>query len=388
MHLAEMAMIRTVPAAAVYLALTRRCPLSCAHCSTESALNSEQYSAEPFRNLVASFTQDNHPQMIAMSGGEALLRADLVHDLAMTGRLSGVRSYLLSGMYFARDGRPIPPPLVRAIGSVDHFAASLDEFHEREVSRRDVFRALHQVMDLNQDVSLQLTGRNEDDPYLAGLVADVRREFADRVPMLIGYVKPTGRASQWMAEATSQPTSDGPADPVPCDLVTWPLVTFDGTVFGCCNQDLLEGARPPHLIIGHAAQDGWPVLRERFLGRHLLRAIRAFGPHYTRARFGDGCAGKGYCGTCVGLNDQPGISAKIQSYLESPSGRVVEATIRDLMEHPQPEDFVRRAGATRYSDLVTLGWDGGRPPDGRLPDLVGTGSRSAVDASEGSSCAD
>jgi hypothetical protein len=378
MHLAEMALLRPVPAAAVFLALTRRCPLSCAHCSTDSALDSEQYSEVPFRTLVSSFTQGDHPQILAMSGGEALLRADLVHDLAVTARQSGVRSYLLSGMYFAREGRAIPVRLARTIGTVDHFAASLDEFHEREVSRRDVFRALHQVMELAGQVSLQLTGRDDEDPYLVGLVADVRREFSDQVPMLVSYLKPTGRARQWLREPAVSPLADGPATPAPCELAAWPLVTWDGTVFGCCNQDLLEGARPPHLIIGHAAQDNWPTLRERFLGRHLLRAIRAFGPHHTRARFGDGCAGRGYCATCVGLHDQPRLADNLARYLESPSGRVVEAGVRDMLEHPGPQDFVRRLGAARYSDLVTLGWDGASQSAVRPGSPAGQGSRSSA----------
>jgi pyruvate-formate lyase-activating enzyme len=363
MHLAEMAMLRTVPAAAVFLSLTRRCPLSCAHCSTDSALDSEQYAEEPFLALVGSFAPDDHPQIIAMSGGEALLRAELVRDLATTARLAGVRSYLLSGMYFARDGRAIPPRLARAIAAVDHFAASLDEFHEREVGRRDVFRALRQVMDLTGQVSLQLTGRGDDDPYLAGLVADVRREFGDRVPMLVGQVSPLGRARQWLpgrpgrrASVSASVTPAALPQPSPCDLAAWPLVTYDGTVFGCCNQDLLEGARPPHLIIGHAAADGWPVLRDRFMSRQLLRSIRVFGPRYTQARFGGGCADDGYCASCVGLGRQPQAAERLDDYLASPGGRGLETALREVIERPDPRDFSRRVGSPRYSDLVLLGW--------------------------------
>jgi pyruvate-formate lyase-activating enzyme len=356
MHLAEMGLLRTVPAAAVFLALTRRCPLSCLHCSTSSALDSEQHGEEPFRALIGSFTREDHPQIIAMSGGEALLRADLVRDLATAARLTGTRSYLLSGMYFARGGRAIPPRLARAIAAVDHFAASLDEFHEREVSRADVFRGLRRVMELTGQVSLQLTGRGDDDPYLAGLVADVRAEFGDRVPMLVGEVSALGRAREWLPERAKRPTA--PPRPNPCDRAAWPLVTYDGTVFGCCNQDLVEGARPPHLIIGHAAEDGWPVLRERLMSRQLLRSIRVFGPRYTQVRFGGGCADGGYCDTCIGLSREPDLADRLDDYLASTTGQVMETSLRQAVEGQGADDFIRRQGSARYSDLVLLGWSG------------------------------
>ena len=43
MHLMEVLELRPVPGAALFLAVTRRCPLSCAHCSTNSMLSSEEH---------------------------------------------------------------------------------------------------------------------------------------------------------------------------------------------------------------------------------------------------------------------------------------------------------------------------------------------------------
>lgn len=164
MHLLEIGAIRNKPAAGLYLALTRRCPLSCAHCSTDSSSTSEQHPETPFRRLVESFEQETRPDLLLMSGGEALLRAALVADLARTARSVGTRSYVLSGMWFARENRRLPAPVSAAIREVDHFAASLDEFHEREVGRADVFRAMHRIRELVPHVSFQLTGRGTTIP--------------------------------------------------------------------------------------------------------------------------------------------------------------------------------------------------------------------------------
>ncbi|MDN5856398.1 MAG: radical SAM protein, partial [Actinomycetia bacterium] len=164
MHLADITRLRTVPAAAVYLALTRRCPLSCAHCSTESSMRSEQYPADPFHRLVDSFGAADRPEMICMSGGEALLRADLVRRLSARAHEVGTGVLLLSGMYFARGGRAIPAAVRDAVRGVDHFSASLDAYHEREVDRREVFRALRRIPEWGPQVSLHITGLDDDDP--------------------------------------------------------------------------------------------------------------------------------------------------------------------------------------------------------------------------------
>lgn len=358
MHLAEMAVLRAVPAAGVFLALTRRCPLSCAHCSTESTMDGAEHAERPFRRLVASFTDEDHPVFIAMSGGEALLRPRLVRDLAESARRAGTRSYLLSGLFFARDGHAIPRAVRAAISAVDHFAVSVDRHHEREVGRRDVFRVLHEVRSGGTQVSLQLTGDGDDDPYLAELVREVRREFADDVPMFVVPVRPVGRARTLRRPAPVVPAPDemGPV-PAPCEMAAWPLVTYDGTVFACCNQELVEATRPPHLVLGHADDDSWPVLRERHLSRPLLRAVRTIGPRYTQSRFGSESRPEtGYCGSCVALQRDGLLAERVAAYLDSPRGHVLEQGVRALVERGDPYGFAHRHGIGRYGELVTLGW--------------------------------
>ncbi|NEE37348.1 radical SAM protein, partial [Streptomyces sp. SID7982] len=84
---------------------------------------------------------------------------------ARSGALPGRRG----GAFPGRRSGAIPPAILRAIRSVDHFSASLDIHHEREVPRADVFRALHLVREEGVAVSLHLTGTGASDPYLADL---------------------------------------------------------------------------------------------------------------------------------------------------------------------------------------------------------------------------
>lgn len=364
MHLHEMAALRTKPAAGLFMALTRRCPLSCAHCSTTSSMTSEQYGEEPFRAIAGSFTAESHPGVLLLSGGEALLRPELVGDLAEVARRAGTKSYVLSGMYFAREDHRLPAPVRRALGKVDHLAASLDEFHEKEVSRAQVFRALHEIRELVPGVSFQLTGRDEADPYLAGLVEDVRKEFDDTVPILVGFVSQVGRGrtlSGALPIDRSSTAAEVTADP--CDRASWPLVHYDGTVFACCNQDLVERVRPPHLIVGDAATDSWEVIRRRFLDRAVLRTIRVLGPSFIANKFRPEISDiRGMCGTCVALvkpedTTGEGIEQQLAAYLATPQGAALEAAARELVDAQDPTGFsVRRT--QRYGELVTLGWEG------------------------------
>lgn len=334
MHLAELLTQRARPAAGLLLALTDRCPLSCAHCSTDSRMDSPQPDGEPLLRLVGSFTAEDHPQLIFMSGGEPLLRPALVTELARLAGSTGTRSCLLSGMFFARQG--VPAPIRRAIGNLDHFSASIDLFHEREVSRDLVFAALRVIADLVPAISLHIAAH--DDGYVDTLLADVRRAFGTNIPALVTPVQPTGRATAFVSQrADPQRGAD------PCEFASWPLVDIDGTVFACSRQSLARRHRPGHLVLGHAATDSWPQLLRRAEADPILRAVRVLGPvESARRANGRQCAGA--CQTCVALTDAPPVSAATQTLAGQMLSRV------------RPRDLARRWGAGRHAELVEVGW--------------------------------
>ncbi|CAM5496673.1 hypothetical protein SBADM41S_01393 [Streptomyces badius] len=103
MELAELVARRPFPAAGLLLGLTRRCPLSCAHCSTGSGLSTRQEpDAAQLERFVGSFTTENRPDVVMLTGGEPLLLPALAERLSTLARESGSRTALLSGMFFAR----------------------------------------------------------------------------------------------------------------------------------------------------------------------------------------------------------------------------------------------------------------------------------------------
>jgi len=351
-HAAEVLALRTVPAAGVFLSLTRRCPLHCAHCSTRSSPDAEQHPAELFLRLADSFTSDCRPELVSLTGGEPLLRPRLVRELARRCHQAGARVELLSGAFFLRGGT-IPRRIREAVGELDHLAVSIDRFHEAEVPRAAVLGLLAELAAAGMDVSVQLTGEGEGDPYLDEAIADVRARLGDRVPMFVGLLGPGGRAADWLPPA---PPPSSPPVAYGCDAASWPVVSFDGRVVACCNQEAVDGPTPEHLLLGHVATDGWPVLRRRALRLASLRAIRTYGPRWLAEREGLGCA-VGVCESCH-LLAAPGLEDRMQALIESPVGALMEHTASGVPAGAQAAVTSAAAmGIPAYAELGLLGLD-------------------------------
>ncbi|ARF72634.1 radical SAM protein [Kitasatospora albolonga] len=350
MELAELVGLRPFPAAGLLLGLTRRCPLRCGHCSTGSDLTvREEPDAGQLLRFVGSFTEENRPDVVMLTGGEPLLLPTLTGELSFLARRAGSRTAVLSGMFFARS-REIPPAILRAIAQVDHFSASLDVHHEREVARADVFRALHRIRESGVSVSFHLTGTGAADPYLADITRAIEREFGGRVPCLVNEVRPFGRAASWARPARSGPD---PSAAAPCSMAAWPVVAFDGTVLACCNQDTVDRRpAPAHLDLGHIGSDDWGTVRRRALESPVLRMIRAVGPAHLAARSGAAPRPGSYCDGCRALDGDEAVAAGARAVAAGPAGALLDLTAALRGAQGGPEGVVRRHGCPAYAPLV------------------------------------
>jgi pyruvate-formate lyase-activating enzyme len=357
-ELAELIDRRPEPGAGVLVTLTQRCPLRCAHCSSSSTMDGSEPGAAALRDFVASFAGGPAPDVLMLTGGEPLLRPDLVADLAGTARRAGTRSAVLTGAFFARGGRT-PERIRRAIDAVDHFSVSTDPFHEREVPLDDVLHLLREVLDRGVPASLHLTAAGPADPYVDAVVARVRRSLGQAVPMLVNTVRPVGRAAAW-AGAGPVDAADGRV--LPCAMAAWPVVAHDGAVVACCHQPVIDRRPvPDHLLLGDIARDGWPVVRQRALASPVLRMVRAVGPAHLYARFGapdDPRAAAGYCAGCRHLGDRPDVVEAARRAGGGPVGALLDRAAADAQRAGGAVGFVRRYGSPRHADLVAPPADG------------------------------
>ncbi|WP_069812301.1 radical SAM protein [Streptomyces sp. TP-A0874] len=360
MRLAEIIGLRPQPAAGLLVTLTRRCPLSCAHCSTGSGpASAERPDPGDLRRFVASFTGRDRPEVMMLTGGEPLLMPGLVRDLALSAREKGTRTAVLSGMFFAR-ARTVPKAVLRAAASVDHFSASLDLHHEREVPREKVFAALRELSATGTRVSLHLTGTGPDDPYLAEATAAVDREFGGTLPVLVNEIRAFGRAAAWARPARAVRTDDGAA-PAPCAMAAWPVVAFDGTVIACCNQHAVDRRPvPPHLRLGHVAEDTWGTVRARALDSPLLRMVRTVGPLHLRARHAPNePPAASYCDACHQLSALPGAVAAAERTASGAAGALLDLTVSRGRSAHGATALVRAHGCAPYAAWVERPAPGG-----------------------------
>jgi hypothetical protein len=314
---------------------------------------SEEGAAGKLIAFVGSFSTETRPEILAMSGGEVMLRPRLVRELAERARSVGTRSVALSGMFFASSNR-IPPPIKEAIHALDHFSASIDAFHEREVPRINVLRVLESLIADGKDVSIHICGRDADDPYLEGVIEDVQRTFDGTVPMFVNHISSFGRAREWLGPHAAVRREK--IDANPCGSAAWPLVAFDGTVVACGNDDVVIGPAPEHLRLGHIDTDDWSAIRARCVNFSMIRAIRLFGPEYLADHLSQRAfASAGYCATCMNLSLEPALHRRVEEIMNRRSTVTIEQYVSTMQVSAGAVSFARRHGMARYAELVTCG---------------------------------
>ncbi|MEU9272129.1 radical SAM protein [Streptomyces sp. NPDC048251] len=352
MRLAELMALRQRIVAGALVSLTERCPLSCAHCSTAATRRGRDLDSAALLGFLRTFTPADRPDVLMLTGGEPLLRPGLVIEAAVAARARGTRTAVLSGAFFA-DGGSLPPTVCEVARAVDHFSLSLDAFHERQVPRRNVFDVLDALLGTGVAVSLHLLADGPADPYPDEVGAQVRRRFGTDVPMLVGQVRPVGRGG------TLRPLPRPPAGPdpwaaAPCDMAAWPVVTTDGTVTACCNQDVADRrVRPGHLGLGDIRTTTWQTVRERAQASPMLRMIRTVGPVHIATRAG--LPAGGYCATCHRLDGSDAARDWTDRAGTGPAGELLQSAAVHRGETGGPAALVARHGPARHAHLVDPG---------------------------------
>jgi hypothetical protein len=296
-----------------------------------SSLHLAESDADPLRAIVDSFTPQDHPRFVCLTGGEPLLRPELVAELTRTAQASGAKVVMATGGFFAAKPT-VPPAIQRALDGIDHVVLSMDAFHEPEVPRHQAIKLLRGVLQRGQGASVQLVGTGPDDPYVLDTIDDLRTNFDDEVAILVGKLVPVGRGADL---GTVRLLPRGPAEPdltaiqaEGCPMLSWPVITDDGSVVACCDQFVVDGAAASHLRIGRADQLTWPQIREFVENRPLSRAIRVFGPRYLAARSDPTALQAGACTTCRGLGERPEVLATAEELVSTATMPAIEHHVR------------------------------------------------------------
>ena len=308
-----------------------------------------------FVRFVDTFTVDDHPELLAISGGEAFLRPAL---LQRPRRARGPRRLQDRGPVGHVLGEGPPDP-------------AADQARDRRagpllLQPRRLPRARGQAGPTSTARSTRCSPRARTSACTSSAwtpttptssSAPRRSASASTTACRCSSTASARAAAPRSGTRTSAPE---PSDePSPCALAAWPLVAFDGTVVACGNEDVVDGPAPAHLRLGHANVDGWPADPRALadVGTCSARSARS-APSTSLARHGSATiVCNGYCQTCRQFSDDPGfVERASRTYMDTPVRRAHGgAGLRDGA--PRGREPASCAGSrwARYADLVTLG---------------------------------
>ena len=125
------------------LSMTKACPLSCGHCSAATVPASMHGSVSIPSADVLRYCAEM-PELarrgltsISLTGGEPVLALDHVAALSRAAREAGIRTTLVTGLYWAA-GAATRRKVIAALPCVDSWNISWDRFHAAEVKLANV----------------------------------------------------------------------------------------------------------------------------------------------------------------------------------------------------------------------------------------------------------
>jgi len=303
------------------ISVTRRCPLSCAHCITRSGPD----AAEPLlSDAHAAQWADELPHLqarglshLSFTGGEPLLSVRAVSRLSAAAARLGIANYVVTSAAWAISSIAACRMVAR-LPDVSHWDIGYDDFHAAEMPDARLAHAIG---------ALELAGA----AYTVRVCVDDGTPTAalERVAALVGphgkfmtqSVRALGRAEK--GRVVVRRGSHG-LPQRPC-VSTGLFVRADGSTGPCCAGLAYEAAGLHPFDYGNASESGGLLSAwVRWHDDQLLRMLRLVGFPALQGWIDDhGAAGAGTsqdpCEACVGLwRSDPRLGARLADRAAAP----------------------------------------------------------------------
>ena len=340
--------------------VTRKCNMSCRHCSVESNPHIKgQPSDEELRGLVDSLI-DGGIDLIQFTGGEPLLRAKLVLELMERAKASGVSTTIVSnGFWGKKPARARETMKALLDAGLVRLALSYDRFHAEFQGPEPILNILDAAEEFGQSVHINIT-RSLDDSDLDDLV----EPFRGRANTNLRFydVQPVGLAKELEDELRGR--LDGFCSA--CEQITF---TDNGRAIACNGPAYFESPESGLFVGEYGPDSDISELLQRHKEDPILQTIRIDGPSRLRdillglPGYEDHPLQKNYsgmCGLCLALNRDAGAVKALREYLSRPEV-VAERLARGLvLEAARKETFHRdavnaREGPRAFAELLVSG---------------------------------
>lgn len=338
---------------AVALMLTRRCNMTCAHCSVES---SPHIKAQPTEAELLQIVRDAAQAgatTMQLTGGEPMMREEIVMRLLQECRTLGMSATLTTNAFWGKSAAKAAQK-VKALyeAGVGRMTISYDRFHAEFQGPEpavNIVRAAEEL-DLPMQISINFTRAADDD--LVDLVAPF--EHFTKPEMRFYDVQPVGRARDFESELRGETSGF-------CSGCCVPTITDDGRVTACNGPSYFSAPDSP-LAVGFLDQESLGDLIEKHRNDPILDTIRTFGPSRLKSEL-EQTPGfedfpfrerySGMCDLCLHLTSEPEAMKALGERLAQPRAMAQRIAAQRVMKTERSSDgelnrhFVNTIGACR-----------------------------------------
>jgi hypothetical protein len=297
--------------------LTRRCNMTCAHCSVQSGPKIREEPSDDELVSRVHAAADAGLRSVQITGGEPMLREKLVFRILSVARKRGLTSTLSSNGFWGRR----QPAAWRKVGrlkraGLSRITISYDRYHAEFQGPEPALHIARAAEWFDLPYNLNIT-RVANDPELESLVAPFQGR--EQLKMRFYDVQVVGRARELpLAEIRRETTGF-------CNACCTPAITDDGRMTACNGPAYFLGAESP-LVIGSTRESPMQELIEKHTDDPILETIRRAGPARllrelddagVRREIGVRAHHSGLCDLCIDINSNPAAVSFLRARLAS-----------------------------------------------------------------------
>lgn len=301
--------------------LTRRCNMTCAHCSVQSGprVKVEPSDAEVIDSVRSAI--DSGVRWIQVTGGEPMLRERLVFNVLRSAKKRGVATTMSSNGFWGR--KPATAwKKVRALkrAGLGRLTISYDRYHAEFQGAEPALNISRAAQWFDLPVNINVT-RVANDSDLAKIVAPF--EERPHLKMRFYDVQTVGRARE-LPQAELRSETGGF-----CSACAVPALTDDGRMIACNGPAYFLDAASP-LVVGSTVETPMEELLQKHSSDLILETIRRDGPQRLLAEletlggvksFGVRDSHAGICDLCIDICSNPSAVAALRGRLSTEKNR-------------------------------------------------------------------
>jgi hypothetical protein len=310
--------------------VTRRCNMTCAHCSVESGPGIRTQPDEKELEAMITEAADAGVCSVSFTGGEPMLRHDLVLRLMALARKCGLTSAITTNGFWGSTltGARRTMKALRAEG-LGLLTLSYDRYHAKFQGPEPGRNIMRAAEEFGVPMNVNFT-RVTDDTEIAELIKPFEESHYARLRFY--DVQPVGRARDFPSESLRAEMEGS------CAAACTPAITDDGRLTACNGPSYFQLPDSP-LNLGSIRESSLTDLLRKHRDDPILQTVRAFGPSRLRHElslipgFEDFAWKKSYsgiCDLCLHINSDARAVAALRDRLSRPE-LAAERTARDLV---------------------------------------------------------